>query len=80
MNEPAANGTRNASIFHTLLASNNATTSQIIALSAVRKFTSKALFLLNPPWMRTQKSQISCGISWKTTASVVAIPVGIFTR
>jgi hypothetical protein len=80
MNDPAAKGMRNHSIFPIFPARRMATISQTIELSAVRKFIISAFFLLNPPWMSTPKSPISCGISWRMTAMVVAIPVGILTR
>ena len=51
-----------------------------IAVNAVRKLKKRALARENPPWRRTPKSPISCGISWRMTARVVAIPRGILTR
>ncbi len=51
-----------------------------IAVRAVEKFKKIALDLLNPPYIRTPKSPISCGISWKTTANVVATPRGMLAK
>jgi len=53
---------------------------QIIALSAVRKFTTNALALVNHQCISTPKSHISCGISCKSTAKLAAIPTGMLTK
>lgn len=50
------------------------------AVNAVKKFSKMAFFVENPPCISTPKSPISCGISCRITAIVVAIPTGMLTK
>ena len=52
----------------------------MIAIRAERKLSHRARFFVKPEWIKTAKSPISWGISWRITAIVVAIPIGMLTR
>lgn len=80
MKLPAAKGIKKVMIFCVYPYSKKEITTPSIEVSAVKKLSNNALFLEYQPCTSTQKFPISCGISWNTTAKVVAIPTGMLTR
>ena len=76
-NNHAEKGIKNAEIFSTYLCKTKAKATPTNAVKAERKFNFNAFVLEYHQCINTPKSQISWGISCKSTARAVAIQTGI---